>query len=105
MHTKTPWLLQFKAPWANTPIIVDSEGEPICSTMSSGEHKEDCPDAKRIVACVNACEGIPTEELEKGIVGQTNKLLEEWSAKSHGFDCQQEQMLKTVNILNRLGGK
>lgn len=33
--------------------------------------------AKRIVACVNACAGIPTDQLEAGILKGFNKVIEE----------------------------
>lgn len=34
------------------------------------------PNARRIVACVNACEGIPTEALESGVVREVVEALE-----------------------------
>ena len=54
-----------------------SPGQPIFGphfvlTADGSIHGEDTPEnrelARRIHACVNACEGIPTEELEAGIV-------------------------------------
>jgi len=33
-------------------------------------------DARRIAACVNACEGIPTEALESGVVQEMVEALE-----------------------------
>ena len=32
--------------------------------------------ARRIRACVNACEGIPTEDLEQGIIQDMRRVLE-----------------------------
>lgn len=48
-------------------------------TTEGDLHGEDTPEnreiARRIHACVNACAGIPTEELEKGIVADMCRVL------------------------------
>lgn len=36
-------------------------------------------DARRIVACVNACAGVPTETLEAGPTGHVKGWFEAWS--------------------------
>jgi hypothetical protein len=53
-------------------LVVTSEGEL---------HGEDTPEnrelSRRVRACVNACAGIPTEELENGIVADMCRVLNE----------------------------
>lgn len=74
-HTKEPWYGEYN--------ISDEEG-PLDEPEFSGEILADFDDcgitpvichgvsevnAKRIVACVNACAGITNEALEKGLIG------------------------------------
>lgn len=50
-------------------------------TMEGELHGEDTEENREIVrrihACVNACEGISTEELEKGIITDMRRVLAE----------------------------
>jgi len=50
-------------------------------TMEGELHGEDSEENREIVrrihACVNACDGISTEELEKGIVADMRRVLEQ----------------------------
>ena len=50
------------------------DAEPIIET-DSGVYGPSEPDARRIVACVNACAGIPTEALEAGALGKALDAL------------------------------
>jgi hypothetical protein len=54
-HTPPPWRVYGRRFYA---------GETLVGTIDGG-YRNDNDDPRRIVACVNACEGIPTEELEK----------------------------------------
>lgn len=49
-----------------TSAIYDADGVPVCliDSMQEASRSEEVEMARRIVACVNACEGIPTEVLE-----------------------------------------
>lgn len=51
-------------------FVISSEGEIL---------GEDTPEnqelARRVVACVNACDGITTEELESGIIADMRKVI------------------------------
>ena len=51
--TPGEWTLQFTAPWANTPFLVDKDGEPIATTLHNGECKESCPHARFIALARN----------------------------------------------------
>ena len=56
-HTKEPWIV---ADGSETMIIVDGRICAIATTMGDNAKEN----ARRIVVCVNACVGIPTERLE-----------------------------------------
>lgn len=60
MHTKEPWSIHH-----NQPTFLRANGgrKHIGNTDSMGEKKTDEANARRIVACVNACEGISAEAL------------------------------------------
>lgn len=60
-HTKEPWKVDPKA----TLRVVDSEDRTIVSCAGSDFLRDEWEaNARRIVACVNWCEGIPIEILE-----------------------------------------
>lgn len=64
-HTKTPWKIS-----ATGGLIVPDNDNPISTICRGfGRDDDDFPNweanARRIVACVNACEGMKTEELEQ----------------------------------------
>lgn len=62
-HTNEPWSIEGQEYDAHR--IVDTEGNAICQLWFKTEEPMDNQDAnaKRIVACVNACAGITNEEL------------------------------------------
>lgn len=49
-HSRTPWAIHPDG------VIVAQNGAAVCTATDE--------DMRRIVACVNACEGIPTEAIE-----------------------------------------
>ena len=61
-HTKAPWLFDGKVVYA----LNEKGGEYFSAFVQDGKTCEDelKANARRIVACVNACEGISTEMLE-----------------------------------------
>lgn len=67
-HTPGPWIIDEDA--SSFDIFSDAEvGTPFIasirrSALSSGLDELARANARRIVACVNACEGVPTEVLE-----------------------------------------
>jgi len=76
-HTKAPWKIGYAISINNALAIFEQKAEPginpkdfrtICLLSEHANiDKEDFENARRIVACVNACEGIPTETLESEI--------------------------------------
>lgn len=60
-HTQTPWYCEGDAIYDNP----ECTGNPIAHVLSCAYGADDnAVDARRIVACVNACAGLPTETLE-----------------------------------------
>jgi hypothetical protein len=81
-------------------------------THDSSLHGEDTPEnrevVRRIHACVNACEGISTEELEKGIVqdmrrvlGQVAPLLEERNQRAAAQTERSSPSVKPSSTLRK----
>jgi hypothetical protein len=62
-HSPEPWWID----WEATKETMVSAAAGNVAVVVSGEVSVGCrPDARRIVACVNALAGIPTEALEAG---------------------------------------
>ncbi len=76
-------------------FVVSAEGEI---------HGEDTPENREIVrrihACLNACEGLSTEELEKGIVDDMRRVLGQVAPLLEQRDAQQPARPRVV-IENR----
>lgn len=73
-HTPGPWQVNSHAVEQDT----DQMGYVICylETHDDRSESEQKANARRIVAAVNACESIPTEALERGVVGEMREALE-----------------------------
>lgn len=63
-HTPTPWIIGANGKIYGNEIRLDAQ--PVCNPNTENTDGCDKANARRIVACVNACEGIPTELLEQG---------------------------------------
>jgi hypothetical protein len=63
MHTPGPWAVT-----KGRPRKVTANGVLICNAVFKGYNEEAEANARRIVACVNACNGVPTASLENGVV-------------------------------------
>jgi len=75
-HTKEPWIAE-KTLQGRDSSISNSRGMTIAMAYKNENiDGDDLANAKRIVACVNACAGITNEALEKGIVLDSVKLHE-----------------------------
>ncbi len=60
-HSKEPWRIISIGGWDGVGTVPDSRGfaDEICKLAYNNP-----ANARRIVACVNACEGVATEDLE-----------------------------------------
>jgi hypothetical protein len=66
-HTQEPW--RIGRPDQQFTVILNSDGYEVAEWC-------DQADARRIVAAVNACAGIPTEALERGLIAKFIDLLQ-----------------------------
>jgi hypothetical protein len=67
-HTKEPWVAEKTLQGRNSSIS-NRQGKTIAiSYQNENIDGDDLANAKRIVACVNACEGITNEALEEGLI-------------------------------------
>lgn len=90
-YTKGPWALHgTRITGANKSFVCALQGMDV-------EHREECrANARRIIACVNACEGIPTEALEAdvpGIFRQINRQEE--------LEAQRDELLAVLKHIRR----
>ena len=72
-HTPEPW------DYGDCQNVTDANGKTVVAdgiAFATGVPSEESKDvSRRIVACVNACAGIPTEQLEAGCVKRLVKAL------------------------------
>jgi hypothetical protein len=86
-YSETPWT-QKKALQGMNSIVSASSGESIAVVRYNPPKHDDAANAERIVACVNACEGITTESLESGLI--KHLLKDAFMRTLNPFDrCQQ----------------
>lgn len=69
MHTPEPWIVECgddEADWAGFWPTVSAHGVSIIGTEGfyAETREQSIEDARRVVACVNACKGLSTEVLE-----------------------------------------
>lgn len=89
-HTPEPW--QAIGSRADRAII--SDGRSIARVWGAIQpddrppHDQADANAARIVACVNACAGIPTEELEAGCVERLARTTEKLLKTAQHFERQ-----------------
>lgn len=85
-HTKEPWTSDLVA-----EMIYGANGQTIVYEMNSNE-----ADARRIVACVNACAGISNEQLERVRFADDHPSYDELK---HDLD----ELRKAMNGIANLG--
>ena len=106
-HTREPWKYgkELSASAGEWLISVDAgscwRGNPIAETRpATGDEQAN---ARRIVACVNACAGVATEELEQG--GFVAGLLERLAEAPRWRDVADEPPQKAQEVLFVHDGK
>lgn len=93
-HTPEPWTIECENSGGGTNISGDmipciAHTHEVARVNSGAAHRaltseEALANARRIVACVNACAGISTEALEAGTVDDIIKFLEHIHGGSYG---------------------
>lgn len=93
-HTKEPWYASDEdGNWR--VMAADENGGYTLADMCSDDQEAN---GRRIVACVNACEGISTESLERGV--------SDWSIFMRELKAQRDELLvaaKELVLLAELG--
>lgn len=94
-HTREPWRVGKCS--ASMGVVVSDEPVPEINGSDAvdyyGGHlvaESVTPaNARRIVACVNACAGISTEELERGVIKESMDMVDRLSRESTALptDC------------------
>lgn len=93
-HSPGPWHVQDNTEEPGGQLLVDSPYDgavAICGVADKepGVARVLHDNARRIVACVNACAGIPTEALEQGVV---REALEALARLSFAAGCRESTM-------------
>ena len=106
-HTKEPW--EWGGGTAITRLGRYIHVEPLRSL------REASANARRIVACVNSCAGIPTEALEAGVIGEmqaafadlertASDVARQGAKTGSQWTLLAAQLIRARSILPRLGG-
>ena len=90
-NTPEPWKL-----CRNDQSVGDARGYAVCDVWPRGDdqlaNEEGKDNARRIVACVNACAGLPTEQLESSPPGGVLKGVA-------GLISQRDELLAALEII------
>lgn len=90
-HTPEPWRT-FKQGDSTGWIVGRVDGGDMFRIPAG--YEDVGADARRIVACVNACAGLSTEALEAGALKESLDVLRFWIAEERGFPAKRaEEML------------
>ncbi|MFQ2180205.1 hypothetical protein ACK33W_02745 [Aeromonas veronii] len=93
-HTPEPW--GFHQDASGDVFISSAETSFHIAEVGSEDDETVIPDARRIVACVNACHGLPTDELEqKGLVAAVGTQLLD-------ADQQRDELLAALEEVHRI---
>lgn len=76
--------------------IYDADGVPVCviDSMQEASRGEEVEMARRIVACVNACEGVPTDVLENTV--QRGGALMYQQERRKAAEAQRDELLAAL---------
>ncbi len=66
-HTKEPWYVLQNKKWRNADYRISNKENDEWANFGQIAYASEY-NAKRIVACVNACEGITNDVLEEGLI-------------------------------------
>lgn len=99
-HTKEPWKLAYRG--CDGAYDIDAAGDPAWGDISLALNVGEA-DARRIVACVNACAGVETIVLEQlansgGLVRIFSERAE-YSAMAGQLELQRDQLLAALEGL------
>lgn len=99
-HTKEPWHV---APgWGDDCQIRDSRGA-LVAQVYEGAGRQSTYDACRIVACINALQGVPTEQLEEAArAGITDVTLGNLFSSRLALQKQRDQLREALKEMEAM---
>ena len=98
-HTPEPWQAHQDA---SGDVFISSAATSFhIAEIGSEDDDTAIPDARRIVACVNACRGLPTDELEqKGLVAAVGTQLLDVERQRDELLTALEDAVETIEWMN-----
>lgn len=95
-HTPTPWYCDGDGIYSNAGC----EGAPLAHVLSMGYDNDFRNiDARRIVACINACSHIPTDRLEMAMPGQMKSSLDGLCDSVERLTAQRDELLSVLEAM------
>lgn len=106
-HSNEPWAFSLTSPAFDA--ITDADGNWLLeyTTDDDGIHFKP-EDMRRIAACVNACSGIATEDLERyyNAGGGIDEAMEEAGLRSHmAVIAERDELLAALRAIHSAAGK
>lgn len=98
-HTPEPWRVHshhhpISNTWTHSLITDEEYGDVLGSVNTAPMDPRAEANARRIVACVNACRGLSTEDLEKtGLVSAVGYQLQRLTAQRDGLRAALEALV------------
>jgi hypothetical protein len=89
-------------------VILDDQGKPIRKTCKCGGNKKTAlENARRIAACINACEGIETEDLETrppstGSVFWLSKNFQKLGIENAALRQQNKELAEALKMMKKV---
>lgn len=84
--------------WDRRTIFDEQDNFFADTETSTKTYEEECANARRLVACWNALEGVPTEWLENYIAGGAKNLLQE-NAALKAESSQAQTIISELRVL------
>lgn len=100
MHTKEPWTYYPEENGLEWGIDAGEWGIAICAAAPGPSNETAEDNARRIVACVNACTGIPTNHIEDGSANilaysiNLHRQLADMTADRDSWEAQADARVK-----------
>lgn len=98
-HTPEPWRTDGGYSWGKQggQFAVCNDNDALMVTTAVGN---DGANARRVVACVNACEGIETDRLEKFLGAETQRSIIRMSGSLAEITRQRDELLAALERLS-----
>lgn len=103
-HTATPWVIHGRSGISQPIVIGLAETGPRWTLVKvmqpQAPTKEANANAARIVACVNACDGVSNAALDAGVIASLVKLAERVSSGDRFLTMLRVQAREALALIN-----